>query len=73
MARKGNPMKVRMEIKGLIVDPSTNLPIVILKGAEDAIALVDKAIDDVNVVRAGLGAIQKNALEANIRSLAIRP
>jgi len=41
------------------------------QGAEDAIALVDKAIDDVNVVRATLGAVQKNSLEANIRSLGI--
>jgi len=41
------------------------------QGAEDAIRLVDKAIDDVNVVRATLGAVQKNALEANIRSLGI--
>jgi flagellin len=39
------------------------------QGAEDTIALVDKAIDDVNVVRATLGAVQKNSLEANIRSL----
>ena len=39
------------------------------QGAEDAIRLVDKAIDDVNVVRATLGAVQKNSLESNIRSL----
>ncbi|MCZ6646312.1 MAG: flagellin, partial [SAR324 cluster bacterium] len=39
------------------------------QGAESTIAVVDKAIDDVNIVRATLGAIQKNALEANIRSL----
>jgi flagellin len=41
------------------------------QGAQDTIALVDKAIDDVNVVRARLGAVQKNALEANIRSLGV--
>ncbi|MCZ6557468.1 MAG: flagellin [SAR324 cluster bacterium] len=39
------------------------------QGAQDTIALTDKAIDDVNIVRATLGAIQKNALEANIRSI----
>ncbi len=39
------------------------------QGAQDTIALADKALDDVNVVRATLGAVQKNALEANIRSL----
>ena len=41
------------------------------QGAQDTIALVDKAIDDVNVVRATLGAVQKNSLEANIRSLGV--
>lgn len=41
------------------------------QGAQDTIALVDKAIDDVNIVRARLGAVQKNALEANIRSLGV--
>jgi len=32
-------MKVKMEIKGLVVDPNTNLPIVILKGAEGSTVL----------------------------------
>ena len=32
-------MKVRMEIKGLIIDPSTKLPIVILKGEEGSTVL----------------------------------
>lgn len=41
------------------------------QGAQDALAMVDKAIDDVNVVRASLGAVQKNSLEANIRSLMV--
>jgi flagellin len=41
------------------------------QGAQDTIALADKAIDDVNVVRARLGAVQKNSLEANIRSLGV--
>jgi flagellin len=39
------------------------------QGAEDTMRLVDKAIDDITVVRGELGAIQKNAMEANIRSL----
>ena len=39
------------------------------QGAEDTMRLVDKAIDDINVVRGELGAIQKNAMESNIRSL----
>ena len=35
----GNLMKVKMEIKGLVVDPNTNLPIVILKGSEGSLIL----------------------------------
>ena len=41
------------------------------KGAEDAQSLVDKAINEVNVVRAAMGAFQKNTLEANLRQLRI--
>ncbi len=39
------------------------------QGAEDTMRLVDKAIDDITGVRGELGAIQKNAMESNIRSL----
>jgi len=39
------------------------------QGAEDTMRLVNKAIDDITGVRGALGAIQKNAMEANIRSL----
>ncbi|HUJ74750.1 MAG TPA: flagellin [bacterium] len=39
------------------------------QGAEDTLRLVDKAINDLNVVRGNLGAIQKNSLESNLRSL----
>jgi flagellin len=41
------------------------------QGAQDTMLLVDKAIDDLNVVRGNLGAIQKNALESNLRSLRV--
>ena len=41
------------------------------QGAEDAQKLVDKAINEVNVTRAALGAFQKNTLEANLRQLRI--
>jgi flagellin len=41
------------------------------QGAHDTMLLVDKAIDDLNVVRGNLGAIQKNALESNLRSLRV--
>ena len=40
-------------------------------GADDTMKIVDHAIDEVNIVRANLGAIQKNALESQLRSLAI--
>jgi len=41
------------------------------QGAADTMRLVDKAIDDINVVRAKLGALQKNSLESNLRSLRV--
>jgi len=41
------------------------------QGAADGQALVDKAINEVNVTRAALGAFQKNTLEANLRQLRI--
>jgi len=41
------------------------------QGAQDALLLIDKAIDQITHVRADLGAIQKNTLEANIASLSI--
>ncbi len=40
-------------------------------GAQDALALVDKAINEITSARAALGAVQKNALESNITSLSI--
>ena len=41
------------------------------QGAQDTMRLVERAIDGVNRVRAQLGAVQKNALESQLRSLAI--
>ena len=41
------------------------------QGANDAILLVDKAIDEISRLRAKLGAFQKNTLETNLRSLRI--
>ena len=41
------------------------------QGSEDAQKLVDEAINEVNVVRAAMGAFQKNTLEANLRQLRI--
>jgi flagellin len=41
------------------------------QGAEDAQRLIDSSIDEINVTRATLGAVQKNTLEANLRQLRI--
>ena len=42
-----------------------------VQGANDAISLFDKAIDEISRLRAKLGAFQKNTLETNLRSLRI--
>jgi flagellin len=47
----------------------SNVDVRSAQGAQDTMRLVDRAIDDLNVVRGNLGAIQKNALESNLRSL----
>lgn len=39
------------------------------QGAQDAIQLIDSAIDQISSTRAELGAVQKNTLESNISSL----
>jgi flagellin len=41
------------------------------QGAQDTQRLVDRAINELNVSRARLGAFQKNSLEANLRQLRI--
>lgn len=41
------------------------------QGAQDALLLIDKAINEITSIRADLGAVQKNALESNITSLSI--
>jgi flagellin len=41
------------------------------EGAQDALGLIDKAINEITSARAALGAVQKNALESNITSLSI--
>jgi len=41
------------------------------QGAQDALLLIDKAIDQITGVRAELGATQKHTLESNITSLGI--
>lgn len=41
------------------------------QGAQDALILIDQAINEITSTRADLGAVQKNALESNITSLSI--
>jgi flagellin len=40
-------------------------------GAQDALLMVDRAIEEINVLRANLGSFQKNALETNLRNLRV--
>ncbi|HEX7926766.1 MAG TPA: flagellin [bacterium] len=40
-------------------------------GAQSALKLIERGMDEVNKTRAGLGAFQKNALEANLRQLRV--
>ena len=42
-----------------------------MQGAQDALMMIDQAIDDVTTTRAGLGAVQKNTLETNLSSLRV--
>ena len=41
------------------------------QGAQDAIQIIDKAINDTTSTRGELGALQKNTLESNISTLRI--
>ena len=41
------------------------------QGAQDAVTLIDRAIDEVSVIRGDLGAFQANTLEANLDSLRV--
>src|SRR5262249_15224883 len=48
-----------------------DLDIRTITGAQAALKLLERASDEVNRTRAGLGAFQKNALEANLRQLRV--
>ena len=41
------------------------------EGAQDAMSVIDKAIEEIAVARGDLGAFQKNTLESNLTSLRI--
>ncbi len=48
-----------------------DLDVTDVQGANDAVLIVDAAIDEITGLRAKLGAFQKNTLETNLRSLRI--
>ena len=48
-----------------------DIDVTIPEGAQDAMTLIDVAIDEVSTLRAKIGAFQKNALESNLNSLRI--
>ena len=47
-----------------------DIDVTTFKGAQDAIAVIDKAIADTSTIRASLGAFQTNVLQSNASSLA---
>lgn len=49
----------------------SNLDLTTAQGASDALAVIDKAINDVTVSRGAIGSFQRNTLETNIRSLGL--
>ncbi len=49
----------------------SKIDVTTFKGAQDAIAVLDKAISDTSTIRAGLGAFQSNVLQSNVRSLGV--
>ena len=52
-------------------DSLRDLDLRTFQGAQDAILMIDDAVDQITSTRAELGAVQKNALESNINSLRI--
>jgi flagellin len=50
-------------------DSIADLNVLSFKGAQDAIAVIDKAINDVSTTQANLGAFQTNVLQSNVQSL----
>ena len=52
-------------------DSVADLNVLTFKGAQDAIAVIDKAINDVSTLRANLGSFQTNVLQSNVTSLGV--
>ncbi|MGQ9697807.1 MAG: flagellin N-terminal helical domain-containing protein [Armatimonadota bacterium] len=58
---------------GLVTGASSiaDIDVTTFDGAQDAIKLIDAAIEEVSRMRANLGAFQKNVLQSNINSLGV--
>jgi len=52
-------------------DSIADLNVLTFKGAQDAVAVIDKAINDLSTVRANLGSFQTNVLQSNVTSLGV--
>ena len=52
-------------------DSLEDLDVTNFQGAQDAIKLVDKAIEEVSANRAKMGSFQKNTLESNLNNLRV--
>ena len=65
----------RMLARGVVNDAGYNslhdIDVRSVVGAQSALVLADRAMNEVNVVRAAMGAFQKNGLEANLRQLRV--
>jgi flagellin len=57
--------------QNVATDSVANVNVSTFKGAQDSIAVIDKAITDVSKIRADLGAFQSNVLQSNINSLSV--
>ena len=55
----------------VLTDSLKDLNVSTFKGAQDAIAVIDKAITDISSLRANLGAFQANVLQSNVASLSV--
>jgi flagellin len=58
---------------GLVTSATSlaDIDVTTYEGAQDAIRLIDAAIEEVSTLRANLGAFQKNVLQSNINSLGV--
>ncbi|MDR3707241.1 MAG: flagellin [Capsulimonadaceae bacterium] len=50
-------------------DSISDINVTTFKGAQDSVAVIDKAISDISTIRANLGAFQTNILQSNSNSL----